>query len=68
MISLIFIILFQLYITSGVFIITDKTKGRWFPKLFVYYESMSWELCRCDEKLKGKDEGSTRLTCSGFGH
>ena len=35
----------------------------------VYYESMNRELkrrpiyeCRCDERLKTKDEGSTRLT------
>jgi hypothetical protein len=40
---------------------------------FVYYESRKRELktrpiyeCRCDERLKTKDEKSTRLTYTGF--
>jgi hypothetical protein len=40
---------------------------------FVYYESMKGELklkpsyeCRCDERLKTKDEESTRLTYTGL--
>ncbi len=39
----------------------------------VNYETMKWELnrglmyeCRCDERLKDKDEGSTRLTYTGL--
>ena len=39
------------------------------PFFFVYYESIKRELnkrlifeCRCDARLKAKDEGSTRLT------
>ena len=39
----------------------------------VYYESIKRELqsrpiyeCRCDERLKTKAEGSTRLTYTGF--
>ena len=39
----------------------------------VYYESIKRELqrrpiyeCRCDERLKTKDEGSTRLTYTGL--
>ena len=39
----------------------------------VYYESMKRELttrpiyeCRCDERLKTKDEGSTRLVYTGL--
>ena len=40
---------------------------------FVYYEVTKREVnsrriyeCRCDERLKPKDEGSTRLTYTGF--
>ncbi len=40
---------------------------------FVYYESIKREVktrpmyeCRCDERLKTKDEKSTRLTYTGF--
>jgi hypothetical protein len=39
----------------------------------LYYESMKWEFktrpineCRCDERLKTKDEESTRLTYTGL--
>ncbi len=42
-------------------------------KCFVYYESIKRELkrrplyeCRCDERLKTKVEGSTRLTYTGL--
>ncbi len=50
------------------------------PKgMFVYYETMKWELnkrliyeCRCDERLQGKTERSTLLTYTvlhrGLGH
>ncbi len=41
--------------------------------LFVYYESIKRKLnnrlileCRCDARLKVKDEGSTRLTHTGW--
>jgi hypothetical protein len=41
--------------------------------IVVYYESMKRELktrpmyeCRCDERLKTKDEESTRLTYTGL--
>ena len=40
---------------------------------FVYYESINRDLktrpiyeCRCDERLKTKDEESTRLVYTGF--
>ena len=43
--------------------------------IIVYYEEIKQELkrilvheCRCNERLKAKAEGSTRLACTGFGH
>jgi hypothetical protein len=45
----------------------------WFDKWFVYYEVIKRELnikliyeCRCDERLKDKTEGSTRLGYTGL--
>ena len=46
--------------------------GQVFFSEFFYYESIKIELnirliyeCRCDERLKGKSEGSTRLGYTG---
>ncbi len=47
--------------------------GSVFLMVCVYYETIKRELhrrlmyeCRCDERLKGKVEGSTRLGYTGF--
>ncbi len=49
---------------------TDEKKNL---QVFVYYESIKWDLnikliseCRCDERLKTKVEESTRLTHTGL--
>ncbi len=50
------------------------TKIKWCETVkFVYYETIKRELnerliyeSRCDERLKGKDEGSTYLVYTGF--
>jgi hypothetical protein len=49
---------------------TPKDRG---SLIFLYYESINRDLktrpvneCRCDERLKTKDEESTRLTYTGL--
>ncbi len=55
----------------------DLTLRNWGSKVFswffVYYEETKWDLkriliyqCRCNERLKTKDEGSMRLTYTGL--
>jgi hypothetical protein len=57
------------------FLRTDKGRDKWeeYRSTLVYYESIKRDLnirliyeCRCDERIKTKTEGSTRLTYTGL--